>query len=96
MTKHVRDRMLCLSLIMFWPLPALPAEEDAAWRGRADAHGASLSYGVPETDHGALSFSCTPGGPFESNRPTYAGPAALPRLVKRTRAGRHRQDADRL
>ncbi|HET9962961.1 MAG TPA: hypothetical protein VFQ34_11540, partial [Nitrospiraceae bacterium] len=55
-------RALFLALGTFpWLSPAL-AQEDFAWNSRAESGTASLSYGIPNTDYGPLSFSCTRGG----------------------------------
>lgn len=40
---------------------AANAEEALGWYGEAGEHGASLFYGVPESDHAPLSFSCERG-----------------------------------
>lgn len=43
-------------------LPAMAAaEENLGWHGQKGEHGASLFYGIPQTDHAPLSFSCTQG-----------------------------------
>ena len=43
-------------------LPAMAmAEENLGWHGQSSEDGASLFYGIPETDHAPLSFSCTRG-----------------------------------
>jgi hypothetical protein len=38
------------------------AEENLGWHGDANADGASLFYGIPQSDHAPVSFSCTPDG----------------------------------
>lgn len=43
-------------------LPAMAvAEETLGWHGQKGEHGASLFYGIPQTDHASLSFSCAQG-----------------------------------
>lgn len=43
-------------------LPAMAmAEENLGWHGQKGEHGASLFYGIPQTDHAPLSFSCVQG-----------------------------------
>lgn len=43
-------------------LPAMAsAEENLGWHGQKGGHGASLFYGIPQTDHAPLSFSCAQG-----------------------------------
>lgn len=43
-------------------LPALAsAEENLGWHGQKGEHGASLFYGIAQSDHAPLSFSCTQG-----------------------------------
>ena len=38
------------------------AEENLGWHGDKGEHGASLFYGIPQSDHAPLSFSCPQGG----------------------------------
>lgn len=38
------------------------AGEELGWHGGAHEHGASLFYGIPQSDHAPLSFSCERGG----------------------------------
>jgi hypothetical protein len=43
-------------------LPATAtAEENLGWHGQKGEDGAALFYGIPQTDHAPLSFSCTQG-----------------------------------
>lgn len=43
-------------------LPAMAAaEENLGWHGQRDGNSASLYYGIPQTDHAPLSFSCAEG-----------------------------------
>jgi hypothetical protein len=43
-------------------LPATAtAEENLGWHGEKGEDGATLFYGIPQTDHAPLSFSCTQG-----------------------------------
>src|SRR5690606_15397973 len=37
------------------------AEENLGWHGQRGEDGASLFYGIPQTDHAPLSFSCAAG-----------------------------------
>jgi len=44
-------------------LPALAtAQENLGWHGEKGEHGASLFYGIPQTDHAPISFACEKGG----------------------------------
>ena len=47
--------LACLS-----PTTAI-AEENLGWHTQTGEQGAMLLYGVPQTDHAPLSFSCTKG-----------------------------------
>ena len=38
------------------------AADEPGWQGEAGAHGASLYYGIPQSDYAPVSFSCTPDG----------------------------------
>lgn len=50
-------------------IPAMAsAEESPGWHGQKGEHDASLFYGIPQTDHALLSFSCTPGYPLDGAR----------------------------
>ncbi len=40
---------------------AAHAEVNLGWHGEKGEHGASLFYGIPQTDHAPLSFSCARG-----------------------------------
>ncbi len=40
---------------------AAVAEENLGWHGQSHEYGASLFYGVPQTDHAPLSFTCERG-----------------------------------
>ena len=51
---------LCLGVVVC--LTATAAEENPRWHGGADENGASLFYGIPQSDHARLSFSCQRGG----------------------------------
>lgn len=53
---------LLLSLGALLGLSPALAQQDLAWHGRAEAGGAALFYGIPDTDYGPLSFSCSRGG----------------------------------
>lgn len=61
---RIRDRLnvalRLAALVCLTPMMA-QAEENLGWHGQKDEHGASLFYGIPQTDHAPLSFSCTPG-----------------------------------
>lgn len=48
--------LLCLN-----PAATIAAaiSEEARWEGRAHEDGATLSYGIPQSDYGPVSFSCT-------------------------------------
>ena len=48
-------------LCMLAAATAAHAEDDLGWHGGADEHGASLFYGIPQSDHAPLSFSCQRG-----------------------------------
>ncbi|RUM96372.1 hypothetical protein EET67_18670 [Pseudaminobacter arsenicus] len=57
----IRDRLsAALRLAALWCcLPAMAtAEENLGWHGQKSEDGASLFYGIPETNHAPLSFSC--------------------------------------
>lgn len=41
---------------------ATAAEENLGWRGEENHDGASLFYGIPQSDYAPVSFSCTPDG----------------------------------
>jgi len=49
-----------VALVCFVPI-AVQAEENLGWHGQKNEQGASLFYGMPQTDHAPLSFSCTQG-----------------------------------
>lgn len=55
------------ALVCFMPV-ATQAEESFGWHGQKGGHGASLFYGIPQTDYAPLSFSCAQG----SNEVTFA------------------------
>lgn len=48
------------ALVCFVPMPA-QTEENLGWHGQKTEQGASLFYGIPQTDHAPLSFSCARG-----------------------------------
>ena len=48
------------ALVCFGPMPAL-TEENLGWHSQKTEHGASLFYGIPQTDHAPLSISCAQG-----------------------------------
>lgn len=60
----IQDRLnvaLRLALLSFC-LPAIAtAQEDLGWHGDKGEHGASLFYGIPQTDHAPISFACEKG-----------------------------------
>lgn len=59
--RHRLNVVLRLAALSFC-LPAMAsAVENPGWHGQKDGHGASLFYGIPQTDHAPLSFSCTQG-----------------------------------
>lgn len=41
---------------------AAPAEENPGWYGAASPDGATLFYGIPQSDYAPVSFSCAPDG----------------------------------
>lgn len=61
---RIRDRLnvalQLAALVCLTPMMA-QAEENLGWHGQKDEHGASLFYGIPQTDHAPLSFSCAQG-----------------------------------
>lgn len=48
-------------LVCLLPAGAM-AEENLGWHGDANPQGAALFYGIPQSDHASISFSCTPDG----------------------------------
>ncbi|MGB3834493.1 MAG: SH3 domain-containing protein [Mesorhizobium sp.] len=48
------------ALACLTPMTAI-AEENLGWHGQKGEHGASLFYGIPQTDRAPLSFSCARG-----------------------------------
>jgi hypothetical protein len=68
MLQHRLNSALRLAaLLCLMPISA-QAGEDLGWHGHKDEHGATLFYGIPQTDFAPLSFSCTKG----SNELTFA------------------------
>jgi hypothetical protein len=53
---------LCILAVAGLLPAAAAAQEGSRWHGKTDESGASLYYGIPQTDDGSLSFSCTRGG----------------------------------
>lgn len=60
-------RFCMAALVCFVPITTR-AEENLGWHGQRSEHGASLFYGIPQTDYAPLSFSCAQG----SNELTFA------------------------
>lgn len=60
----LRDRLNAVlriaALVCLAPIMA-QAEENLGWHGQKGEHGASLFYGIPQTDYAPLSFSCMSG-----------------------------------
>lgn len=49
------------ALLLLVPLKAV-AEEAPGWHGGRTAAGVRLYYGIPQSDHAPVSFTCAPGG----------------------------------
>lgn len=77
--------VLLLGGSLLWQASTLMAAEELAWHGWSGEGAASLVYGVAESDHVILSFSCEEkGGPIQlvySHEPKAARPDAAYDLV---------------
>lgn len=56
---HAQARILPLCILL-WLAPAL-AEENLNWYGQKDENGATLYYGIAESDYAPLAFTCSRG-----------------------------------
>ena len=61
MSRHQLLAVLRIAITACVSPMAAQAEENLGWHGQKGEHGASLFYGIPQTDHAQLSFSCTQG-----------------------------------
>ncbi len=58
---QARTAVRAAALACLLPAGAAAAEK-SGWHGDADTDGASLHYGIPQSDHPPVSFSCMPDG----------------------------------
>lgn len=61
MHQHQSLARFCMAALVYVVPLSVQAEETLGWHGQKLENGASLFYGIPQTDHAPLSFSCTQG-----------------------------------